>query len=151
MLRNQLSMTFSQVPAIVQAKVSLDRINNFLRKVYDSANTPLVSVLRRFLLDRAPRRLRPCPGRGHHRFGCTKQLLADRYPQRFFHLVLRVHRNRHSQFLSAKIQPVDQGRSDLRTGKNQLDHWTHRLWKDFPFDGVARRATLHPFRTGLVV
>ena len=81
-------MTFYHIPMLVQAKVSLDRMNDFLHKVQNLTRMPIVSVLRHLSLDRAPRRLRPGAGRGHHRFERTKQLVASRYPQRIFHLVL---------------------------------------------------------------
>ena len=47
-------MTFYHIPMLVQAKVFLDRMNDFLHKVQNLTGEPIVSVLRHLSLDRAP-------------------------------------------------------------------------------------------------
>ena len=94
---------------IVQAKVSLDRINDFLHEVHNLTLMTYFFGPQTLHLDRAPRCLRPGPGGAHRRFKHIDKPLTYRHPQRIFHLVLRAHENSHSWPLPEKVPLVGRG------------------------------------------
>ena len=59
LLREQLYNTFRMIPMFIQARVSLDRVNDFLRDVSEALSVLLLDILSP-LVDRVAGRVRGC-------------------------------------------------------------------------------------------
>ena len=117
------------------AKVSLDRINDFLYKV--CLSLCMVS-LKLHICSLADRALGPILW-GVQRYSTSSTFIRHFHPPSRFHLVDGcINRYRNLPSFSSQVCPSNWGWSEVQTWTRQFDYRANRFWQDIFVDGSAR-------------